>query len=145
MKYLKRTHRLALILALCLAVAVALCACEDGATAADRSESIASLADSLPHAPVPGVMAGEPREFLWGGSFLAPHCAEAMLLRRGTALALLPAGALAGGLEAGSLTMDDVERVLPEDLPLVEVVLSGAQVRETLEAAVAASSEPGGE
>lgn len=78
-------------------------------------------------------------------SKLADLAADAVLEASGSQLAILPASAVTGTLEQGAVYNSDLERVIPEDLPLVTATLSPAQLRDTLETGVSKLTRDSGD
>ena len=66
-------------------------------------------------------------------SSLMDLAADAALEESGSQLALLPAQAVSGSLDQGAVFQSDLERIIPEDQPLLLAELSPAELRELLE------------
>lgn len=69
-------------------------------------------------------------------SYLMDLAADAALEESGSRLALLPAQAVSGSLDQGAVFQSDLERIIPDDQPLVTAELSPAELRELLETGV---------
>ena len=69
-------------------------------------------------------------------SYLMDLAADAALEESGSRLVLLPAQAVSGSLDQGAVFQSDLERIIPDDQPLVTAELSPAELRELLETGV---------
>jgi len=114
-----------------------------------RTTVIGEAAETLCMVRVPGEGRAEPlcsREETYAqGAHISALVAQAFLEREGSAdIAIQNAGGVRTSLPAGPVTIADVFTVLPFANTLHVLTLSGAEIIETLEEAVAASASGGG-